>query len=219
MTRFALALAAGVLAGPAFAAPITYDFTNPGAPVPSLVLGPLTVTPLAATVPGLWEPTTILLTQNTGGLGVDWTGTSGTFTADTDPDQVDGFGADESVRFTFSSPQVLESITIRTEDFNGVFPFEELFDLYVDGNLVVSDRLVNPGGTGGGAALFTISLADIPAGLRTGSVFEITPSADGRDFRIAAITVSAVPEPATLAVFGLLAAGGFVARRRRTAGV
>ncbi len=208
-----------IVGSSASASTIAFDFTGAGSNVTSLVKTnggtTITATPIAQSE-GLFTVNNAFLTQNATGLGVTWSGTFLGFipVSDTDPTQVDNFGPNEAINFTLNGVRTLESVTFHTENLLGQPPFTEDFALLVDGNPVALGSLSvinSPGLTG----TFTVSLDSLPFDVRTGTNFLIRPLGGGSDFQIAALDFRPIPEPATLAVFGLMAIGGAGYARRK----
>jgi len=211
----ALSLAVCIFHTTAQAAPLTFTFTGSSGNVPSIVQTQggttLTVTPIVGSFPGITITSTAITQNATLGIGVTWSGTLtiGPITipiSDTDP-QLDNFGPSESLQFAFSGygPWRLDSITLQTQ---GPIFDNESFALSVNGN-PVNVSAFNPFGSG--TNTYTINLSSIPDIQRTGTVFVISPAGTFDDFRVVALEVTEMPEPATLGVLGgaLLLAGGF----------
>lgn len=215
---------------PAAAAPMTFSFTGNAGNVPSIVQTQggttLTVTPIASSLTPLLTITSTALSQNaTLGIGVTWSGTMilfGNPVAVTDPDpQVNNLflvipGYNEAVQFAFSGngPWRIDSITLSAttnfiETLLGLA--NESFVLSVNGNPVPLGGL-NPFGNNG---IYTINLSSIPETQRIGTLFVVSPAGFTDDFRIVALQVTAMPEPATVGILGLSLLGLAGYRRRQ----
>ena len=215
-----LSLAVCIFPAIAQAAPLTFTFTGSSGNVSSITQTQsgttLTVTPIVGSFPGITITSTAITQNATLGIGVTWSGTFGIFAiSDTNP-QLDNFGPSEALQFAFSGygPWRLDSITLQTQGFG----FDsESFALSVNGN-PVNVSAFNPFGSG--TNTYTINLSSIPDIQRTGTVFVISPAGTFDDFRVVALEVTEMPEPATLGMLGgaLLLAGGYRRwiRRRQT---
>lgn len=123
-----------------------------------------------------------------------------------DDHQIDGDGRNEVAIFQFDRNVTLESVSFTYFSDNDDFAF--FFDVGDDGslNLINGDIDANP--------LDAYSFAG--AYLLNGDLFGIGAIGDNDDFKLASVTVSAVPLPAALPLYGAgIAVMGFVGWRRK----
>ncbi|MEO0424497.1 MAG: PEP-CTERM sorting domain-containing protein [Pseudomonadota bacterium] len=128
---------------------------------------------------------------------VDWDeqgmGVQGLFEFD---DQLDGFGRDESLIFSFS-----ESVRLLSATFSRVGSNDD-FRLITGGGVIVDGDpgLQNP------FDFISFDLVD--------SLFEFTVIGANDDYKISEIVVARIPEPGVLALFAVGLIGGLATRRR-----
>jgi hypothetical protein len=240
MVKFSLAAAAAAVlvsafVGSASAAQFELRFDNPlpgggSNPLPSFSQGGVTATP-GCQVHNPLGGTACSVTQNAEGLGVTWSRPG--FPDDTS-DEIDGLFRDESLTLTFS-----QKVRIVRIDFENVtdldleLPFP-LPDIHIhDESALLVDGVVK----GFGQISLALGIAGATANCTgvddgdSGLECEVNVSAlnwwansltfGGTDldtddnFRIESIVFEAIPEPATLALFGVGLLGAGLARRRR----
>jgi hypothetical protein len=121
--------------------------------------------------------------------------------------QVDGSGDNDVLVFKFGTAVTL--VSVRFSYFGSDDEFSYFFDGDGNGNLdgdILADSL-NPNGAGSNYTF---------GGTYFGTLFGIGAVDSNDEFRVRSITVSAVPVPAALPLFGAALLGmGFLARRRK----
>jgi hypothetical protein len=210
VTAALFVLLAGVCA-PAFAAPMPVSFTFANETRGSTTLTrnfPIPTTPTNQTASSFTGTVSGIT------LSVDATGGTGNVTARAGGLGVQGMGANldvgESLDFDFDNNMGdfrLDSILFRNIAGN-----TDTFNIFVDGNLV--GTAVVPSSN---SSFFTFT----PPPNTVGDEVVITGVSSVGEGNagsfVAQITVTPVPEPATLAVFGLVSAGAWAVRRKRGA--
>lgn len=215
MKKILMAAAALMLIGTAAQAATTFDFTNGSR---SQTSGTLNYSAdginLAVSSARYYNPSGSrplgahdygdIGQSNGNGLYIQWGSNDNTH-------QIDGSGKDEVALFQFSQDVKLESVSFNYNSSHDQFAF--FFDNNGDGklynnqgDLINSSLNANP----------TDTYAFLGALLKTGDLFGIGAIASNDDFKIASITVSAVPLPAGLPLYGAgLAVLGFVGWRKK----
>ena len=231
----AAVLVSAFVAGSAAAAQYEFRFDNPlpggGAnPLPNFSQGGITATP-GCQVHNALNGTVCSVTQNAEGLGVSW---SRPGLLDDTSGEIDGLFRDESLTLTFS-----QKVRIVRIDFENVTNIDTdlpwpLPDVHIhDESALLVDGVVKGFGQISlalGIAGATANCAGVDDG-DSGLECEVNVSAlnwwgnsftfGGTDldtddnFRIESIVIEAIPEPATLALFGVGMLGAGLARRRR----
>jgi len=124
----------------------------------------------------------------------------------------------ESLDFALSNPSdANQKYLLNTISFAGL-GFNDSVRILVDGIPIFTGDI--PGGNIFDTATGTVDLTALPESVRTGTVFRVETT-DGNDgFFVSGLNVTAIPEPVSLAVFGLALAGGacgFRIRRKNAA--
>ncbi|WP_025898652.1 VPLPA-CTERM sorting domain-containing protein [Sneathiella glossodoripedis] len=117
-----------------------------------------------------------------------------------DDGEVDGYGADETIKLTFSTSVMLESILFGDVGFNDHFRYR------VEGGSWVTRDISGSGNNG----YFDFALPGI-----LGTVLEIGAEYWNDDFMVRGVKVSAVPLPPAVLLFGAALAGLGWFRRRK----
>ncbi|MEH6525801.1 MAG: VPLPA-CTERM sorting domain-containing protein [Sneathiella sp.] len=205
---FTAAAVAGVLAFAATTAQAAvYDLTGGNATQGSFTVNDLTITSGRAINPSgqgynnAYVQDSGNVTRNTNGMGVRSAGDGS--------GEVDGYGNDDVLIFSFDSAVKLISAEFTNVDYD---VFTLWFDDDGNGSLY-GDRVGtgNPGDPFGGLYTFTSDYI--------GTLFGFGAESSNDYWRVASITansISAVPVPAALPLFGAALLGmGFLARRRK----
>ncbi|MEH6525800.1 MAG: VPLPA-CTERM sorting domain-containing protein [Sneathiella sp.] len=194
LKTMAVATVLVLTAATAQAATTTYNLGGNGADALSMSFGDLTVTAGYNPIPG--SPANV--TQTTGGLGVN--------NHHIDDDRADGRFRDDVLYLSFGSAVDLISAT-----FTSISGDRFSFWADVDGDgLENGEKFGTHLDPSGSTYTFTGSL------LKNAALFGLEAELSGSDWRLQSITVSAVPIPAALPLFGAALIGmGFLARRRK----
>ena len=201
-----LLLASAMICGTALAAPVTFNFSGSGDQAQSMDFSQpglnLTVSSNIANSSGV---------VNAGNVGL-WSNGLGILSGSSDQHFVDGRGNNEVLSFYFSQAVKFVSITFSYNDGNDDFAF--FFNDDSNNNLV-GDRVWREKDIPSSGTFTLTALNSGSAYNAFGTLFGIGAFGNNDEFKIASVTVSAVPIPGALPLLlSALGAMGWGARRR-----
>jgi hypothetical protein len=236
----ALALGANLASAAPIPVNISYDFTSGSLPAGNAYTnGVISPNPYSLTAPSLAAsaaatpatfglsitPGSVALTPSAQGLGIGYSGNLFGFMPanDTNPGNIDGFGAREALNLTLgaASPHLsnfkLASITLGNIA-NGLLIDDDVM-ITVNGVDYLIDPNTNPWFVFEFDQMVTYDLSALNIAINPGDTISIWAPGGNDDFTVAGISFSAIstPEPTSLAVWSVLAIGGVLYGRRRMA--
>jgi len=236
----AMGLGASVASASPIPVNISYNFTSGSLPAGNVYSnGVISPNPHGLTAPTLSAsaaatsatfglsitPGSVALTPSAQGLGIGYSGSLFGFIPanDTNPGNIDGFGASEALNLTLgaASPHLsnfkLASITLGNIA-NGLLIDDDVM-ITVNGIDYLIDPISNPWFVFELGQMVTYDLSSLNIAINPGDTVSVWAPGANDDFTVAGISFSALstPEPGSLAVWSMLAVGGLLYRRRRMA--